>query len=250
LSPRSKSRATDDISIHFGTHADKTEWLNRWAANDPQNGAAKLVLAGRLLKDGQTSEAMALFNEGIKKSTFDLGWQSHTVAAQEAWMAVGKSPLEARVLAAGAVMIPFYSYLQCLAKAVASDVRRLASENRHDEALQLAGQNLAFARQLNADPSRKLDIKLVADSIEVATLKALPPDTEIGSSGQTAAERCDELRRERTSFPGDLSLDIAKVVPELSNPEIASYFQRLDLMGEAAALEWLRQRLDERRKTE
>lgn len=153
-------------------------------------------------------------------------------------MSLGKSPLEAQVwgLVHGYEAYPF---LLCreLARPAAEAIKNLQTADNTDAALSVAGDLLALAGQIANEPSRTLMGELVSHSLEASALKSLPPDVEIGESGQTAAERLAELK----NLKSDISHSAGAIpwhLAHLDEPGLDLYLQVLDQRGEREAIKW------------
>jgi hypothetical protein len=142
-----------------------------------------------------------------------------------------------------AVASPWYSGAQALTKAVGGEIKRLFAAAEETTALELATANFSIARHLYAAPSSSLIDKLVAQSIEQMTLARLPPDVEFGDTGKTAAQQLAEIKQRKwpSVDPFDARLE------HMGEREIKTFLDRRDMLGEVAAQEWLKKRIERER---
>ena len=101
---------------------------------------------------------------------------------------------------------------------------------------------VALGRKLQGSGDGTALSELVGQSIERQALKQLDPQTPVDETGQTAAQRLEELAA-RKDF---IAKTVQGVDPTASNvsPQILSqYLDRQKALGELSALQWLRSRL-------
>ena len=75
-------------------------------------------------------------------------------------------------------------------------------------------------------------------AIERLALNAMKPGAPYGESGQTVQDRIDALTAQRTSYK-ELTSKSDLILRNMSDQDLARYFDRVKLFGDAAAMRWV-----------
>lgn len=233
-----------DISValqaiqHLDFPAEKKLSLAAQLEQDqPSNPLGSILAGAQLAQDGQTSEAIAKLREATKRGPLDFGTKPQLLAQQEALISIGKSPLEAQVRAvfSGDALANLLSHK--LARPATNEMKSLMAAGNVDDAVNLASDMMAFARKVSAEPGGGMVTELVTLSIESGALRHLPPDVEIGDSGQTTADRLAQLKETKESISQAVDA-VPWHLSHLDEPGLGLYLQILEQRGEREALKW------------
>src|SRR5207244_2720042 len=157
-------------------------------------------------------------------------------------MASGKSSLEAKVLATSTVLLPQLAQLKGLAQDMVGMQKQFAASGDTQSADAVAQWNLQLAQQLGSGEGAHVIIdNLVGMAIERMTLNQLDPNQRYEFLGSTPQERIAQLVTEKAEIK-ELTSKSLDLMEQATDSELMSYFDRLKLYGEMAALQWLSQR--------
>ena len=204
----------------------------------PQSPLGPILAGAHLAKDGRNAEAIGKLREAARREPLEIEIDAQKLAVQEALMSVGKTPLEAKVwgLFNGGDVSPV-ALSSDLTRPAISEMKSLMAKNDVEAAMDLAGDMLAFAQIISAESRGGMVTDMVTLSIEAGALRHLPPDVEIGNSGQTAADRLAQLKELR----GEISQAVDALpwhLSRLDEPGLDLYLQILEHRGQREALKW------------
>ena len=78
---------------------------------------------------------------------------------------------------------------------------------------------------------------LVGIALQRIVLNSLDPSSVYGDSGQTVQSQMDALSQRREAIRV-LTRQVGKTLPAMSEPDLISYFDRMKIFGEQAAIQW------------
>jgi small ligand-binding sensory domain FIST len=151
--------------------------------------------------------------------------------------------LDAKTVAMEALPLPQLAELKGLGESLgklASQYRQAGDEASAQAALQMG---VALGRRV-AEPSGQDSVirNLLGIVIESKILGAMDPVSPYDSAGQTVKERLDELARQRQTIKEVVGNASDSVLQTLSEQDQLSYFERVKVSGELAALRWAQTR--------
>jgi hypothetical protein len=97
---------------------------------------------------------------------------------------------------------------------------------------------LDLGRRFNGSSQTTLLQELVGIAIERIALNAMNPNSPYGDSGKTVQQQTDALDERRKGYR-ELVQKAQPILMQMSDDEIAHYFDRTKLYGEIGALRWV-----------
>ena len=222
----------------------KQEWLDRLKKSAPDNSVANYLSASEHLRAGNKELALKEFETASNKTGFSDYSLEAAQRAEDILLASGKSPGQAKVEGMSTTLLPALAQFKGLSQGMADVMKESTAAGDAQTANTLAEMNYRLGQRLATDGGGHFLIhQLVGYAIERITLSRLDPQGQYEFLGDnTPAQRIEQLQAERVRVR-----ELAKLLPEdiasdYNNPEWISYFDRIKVYGERAALEWLRER--------
>lgn len=244
LLAEAKERFPDDPRVQFaaayktGSPEERQQWLEKFKQSDPQNALADYLLAAEHFKSGQAEQALQEITAAGSKPTMENYLLDFMQNAEEAYMGAGLSADTAKATAATSALLPEQAKL----KQVGTDLVDLAKRYQQagDEASAQAALQMAMnlGQRIDQSPQTTLIQELVGMAIERLALNAMKPDAPYGGTGQTVQDRIDALTAQRTTYK-DLTTKSDPILRTMSEQDLARYFDRVKLFGDAAAMRWV-----------
>lgn len=240
----------NDPAVQFAVASRKIfpeqqrEWLERFKVSAPENALAGYLSAADYMVRGEKDQALQEFAEAVKRPHFEDYWRNSAQAAEELLLAAGKSPLEAKQVGMQGVLLPELAQFKQLSRDLVDAQKTYAAGGDQASADKLMAMNYKFAQTLsNGEGSGLLINQLVGYAMERNILNQLDPNTISPSLGVAPAQRLAELQSERAAIK-ELTAQLPEQIMNLGpdNPLMLSYFDRMKLFGEKAALKWLHDR--------
>ena len=235
-------KARHELAMKSTDPAEKLASLKAFAAADPGNGLGSYLAAHAAFTSGDTAEAVRLLSEAATRANLNGYIMDKVQATEEAYISAGIDPLKAKAAAITGLGMPEMTDLRDLSKNMADLRERYVQSGDAASAAAISDMTVALGRKLQGSGDGTALSELVGQSIERQALKQLDPQTPVDETGQTAAQRLEELAA-RKDF---IAKTVQGVDPTASNvsPQILSqYLDRQKALGELSALQWLRSRL-------
>jgi len=215
---------------------ERRQRLESFKQSAPENALGNYLSALDYLKAGQNDLAIQELTAGSGKEKFTDYSLEFVQSAEEAWRAAGYSVADSKTIASMELLLPDLKELRDLSrKSVAlADAYKAAGDEASAQAL--LGMNISLGQRFNGAPGEALVSQLVGIAIEADTLRAMSPNAEFFTTGQTVQERLDQLTRQKETLK-----DLAKVEGLLENmaPEdVISYWDRWRGFGSESTLRW------------
>jgi hypothetical protein len=239
--PRANFAAYFLIGEHSNTEPATPERrlrLEAFAKSAPDNALPNYLLAFDDFKSDKTDQGVQQLLAAAQKGKFQDYSRDFVQNAEEAYRAAGWSEADAKAVAAFGLMLPHLTELkQAGLKTVelAQLYRQNGDEASAQAALQLA---LGLGQRLDGGEPLTTIEELVGYAIERKALEAMNPASLIGETGQTVQSRLDAIAQRRQDIKEIVPKEEA-ILPTLSEPDIVSFFDRIKLLGEDAAMRWL-----------
>jgi hypothetical protein len=217
---------------------ERRQQLEALARSAPDNALANYLLAFDDFKSGQTEEAVQQLLAAAQKGKFQDYSRDFIQNAEEAYRAAGWSEAEAKAVAAYELALPHLAELKQTGMKVvelAERYRQAGDDTSAQTALELGlglGQRLAESGQL------ALIHEVVGLAIERKSLEAMHPNSSIASNGLTAQDQLDVVAERRKAIK-EIVRNVDALLPTLPESELVSFFDRMKLLGEEAAIQWL-----------
>jgi hypothetical protein len=218
----------------------KAEWLEKFKQAAPDNAVGNYLSARSLMKAGDVDAALRELSDGQAKPWRDYIHES-IQNVEEAYRAAGFSEAESKAIATMGARLPHLSELRGLGKSldeVAAARRQAGDTASADAALQWS---LQLGERTGQEGTMTLIQQLVSVAIQRDAMKGLDPGTPIGN-GLTVEQRLAALDQQRESIR-QVARESGNIMPRLSEPDLAIYFDRLKLFGEQAAVQWAKARV-------
>lgn len=222
--------------------AQRTAFIERFKAADPNNPLPWIYSAQELFKAKQTGEAIAEVRAALERPAFYTYASERMAGAQQLYEDLGMSPVEAGMITMAGLALPHMTVAQQASRSLmewqksASDSGDAASA---DDALRLTydlGRTFA-----TPEASRTLIGQLVGISMEYRALKTLPADAQPGWLSVPPAQRMAEMEALKESVSALVKDAGLEWLIESQNENLlAEYLRRNRDDGEFSALTWLK----------
>ena len=220
----------------------RRELLDRLKAAAPDNALADYLSARDYLKNAQPGLALQDLLTASQKTRFDDYTLESVQSREDLYLQAGRSPAEAKAVALSNTLLPHLSQLKGLAQDMAALQQQFLAGGDSASAEALARVGLQMGEQLNAGEGARCSInQLVGTAVERIVLGALDPQTHYDFLNGTVQERLDSLQTQRDAVR-ESTQSFDRWWPTASEAEVISYFDRMKLYGESAALAWLQHR--------
>jgi hypothetical protein len=220
------------------TAEERRQWVEKFKQSAPDNALASYVSALDYFKSGQSDQAVQeLVAASAKPQLQDYFWDQ-VQSAQEAWRAAGYSELEARWLGTSQGLLPELAQLKQLNQSImdVANAYRQAGDTASAEAA--IRYNLQLGERLAESPNDPLITQLVGIAIQRNALAALDPNSLYGTTGQTVADRIEQLKQQR-ELAKNLNRQIQPLLPLLSPQDFITWADRRRAYGELNAMQWM-----------
>lgn len=218
--------------------------LNAFVQADPGNALPNYLLASDYFKAGQTDLAVEELLAASGKQHFRDFTLDRMQDNEEAYLAAGYSPAEAKLVASGQVTLPQLSALKQLGLKMvelSNSYRNAGDETSAQTLLQMTvrlGQN--YDGQSVAAISH-----LVGLTIERNALSAMDPDSPYDNSGVTVKDQLNRITQEKSAI-STLFKQNQLLLETMSDQDWISYVDRNKSFGEEAALQWAIRKLSQK----
>ena len=102
---------------------------------------------------------------------------------------------------------------------------------------------ISLGQRLDDPGSLTMIQSLVGIALQRMVLNAMDPNSPSGGTGQTVQNHIDALAQRREAIRA-LAQQAGKVLPTMSDQDLISYFDRMKIFGEQAAVRWAASRHD------
>jgi hypothetical protein len=230
--------AFDAVFFGSGSADERRQWVEKFKQNAPDNALAGYVSALDYFKSGQTDQAVQELVAASAKPRFQDYFWDQVQSAEEAWRSSGYSELDARWLGTSQSLLPHLTQLKQLNQSI-MDVATAYRQAGDDVSAQAAVQyNLQLGERLAQSPTDPLITQLVGIAIQRNALSALDPNSPYGTTGQTVADRLEQLNQQR-EFVRNLNEQIQPLLPLVSRQDFITWVDRRRAFGELNAMQWV-----------
>ena len=222
--------------------AQRTAFIERFKAADPNNPLPWIYSAQELFKAKQADEAVAEIRTALERPAFYTYASERMAGAQQLYEDLGMSPVEAGMITMAGLALPHMSAAQQASRSLmewqksASDSGDAASA---DDALRLTySLGRTFA---TPEASRTLIGQLVGISMEYRALKTLPADAQPEWLSVPPAQRMAEMEAQKESVSALVrDAGVERLIESQDENLVAEYLRRARVDGEFSALTWLK----------
>ena len=216
--------------------------LERFRAVDPDNPLADYLSASTEFAAGRIEEGIQALSQAADKRGFNDYLNQAAEAAEQVFLADGRSPAEAKALGSSTVLMGHLTEMRQVSRQLAELQSEALAAGDGAKVAEFAQRTVEMSRSLaSVEGTKTLIGELVGVAIERQALEQLPPDATYEFYSGTAAERLQALDDQRREVKA-LSQGAETWMRSASDAELQEYFDRLLRDGERAALGWIQQR--------
>jgi RNA polymerase sigma factor (sigma-70 family) len=220
----------------------RREWIDKFKSADPNNALPYYLSASRSWKDNDQQAALQELATAAQKSAFNDYVTDHMQSLEEIYLNAGHSAAEAKALATHAVELPHISQVVELSRGMVEIVKQAQATGDAASVETTARIGLAMADHLNSvQDGGNLLGQMVGVAVQQRLLSQLDRNQNYPFLSGTVDESLSALSQREKSIRQD-SQFIGDWIAHAPEQEAVSYFDRLKLYGEAAAIQWLKNR--------
>ncbi len=221
----------------------RREWIERFKQVAGENPLPNYLSAREHLQNQQSQQALQETVDAAAKPGFNDYTLDRTQGLEELYLSSGYSPAEAKALATMGVQEPALPVLRDLANDLSKMERQYAAVSDSASVAMIARLGLGLAANISDAGARSLGTRLLGAALERDFLTGLDPSGAYDFLQQPIGERLTQLRADRTA-----ALEESKLANQwmatANETQLVSYFDRMKLYGEVAALQWARTQMD------
>jgi RNA polymerase sigma factor (sigma-70 family) len=230
------------VAMHDAFPEERRAWLDQLKRTDPDNALAYYLSANQHWKDDDVDAALQDFATATQKSAFKDYLTDHMQTLEEIYLSAGHTAAEAKGLATHAVELPYIAQVVEMSRKMVDLMKQHQSSGDSASVENLTRMGLTAAGHLNAvQDGGNLLGQMVGVKVEQRFLTELDPKQNYAFLNGTVGERLSALATREQSIRKD-SQFIGEWIGRATEQETVSYFDRLKLYGESAAIEWLKNR--------
>ena len=219
--------------------AEQREGLDAFKQSAPDNSLADYLSALAHLKAGETAPAIADLVASSGKQQFQDYSKERIQSDEEAYLAAGYPPGEAKFIASTFLATPQLVSVRELGNSLidlAGAYQQAGDENSRAAALQRAAE--LGQRWLDPSADQPLATQLMGINIERAALNGMEPTSLYSPDGQTVQQRLDELAQQKEAIHV-LTKQADPLWQTLSDQAWLECHSQVAASGESQALQWL-----------
>jgi hypothetical protein len=224
---------------------DRRKWLDSFKTSSPSNSLANYMSAQDYFKNGQTNEALQEVFAAAGKAQF-ADYSMDTMLDDEAFgRFAGRSPSEIHAEAMTSMSgdaLPELSGFKSIAMSIRDVQQQYAAAGDNASVQNLAQAGVDFAnRMTSGDGGKMLINQLVGFACEATVLAALDQNTSYDFlGGQTPAQWGADLKQQKAAIR-DVVKNAEVLLPNMSDDQLSSYWERVKIYGELNAMKWLKE---------
>jgi hypothetical protein len=228
------------VAFAAATQSDSPEerrkWMDAFKQSSPDNALPNLLSASDYFKSGQNDQALqdVMSAAGKPIQDYELDFLQ---SSQEAFLAAGYSPDEAKTMASMSLLLPQVKDYKQVALSLADLAK--SYQQAGDPASAQASLQLAFdlGGRVNTPDSATLIQVLVGNAMERIALGGMDPNAIFGGGNQTVQSQIDVLNQQRAALKA-LNDQWLILAPLMSNQDVRNFEDRRWFFGEQAAEQW------------
>jgi hypothetical protein len=216
----------------------RRKWLIALEQAAPDNALANYLSARDFLKAGQTDQAIQELTAAAAKPQFRDFTLERMQDNEEAYLAAGYSPAEAKFLGSSEVTLPQLAELKQLGLQMvelADAYRKAGDEASAQAVLDMAvGLGQRYGGGLAGDSAISHAVGLV---IERNALSAMDPNRPYGDSSRTVQDQLSLINQQKDALTSSFKAN-EPLLQAMSDQDWLSYVDRIKSSGDEAALRW------------
>ena len=241
-------RYPEDPQVHFqlalrsDNPAEKQHAIEELSRTDPTNALGPYLAASQAFAAGDSSEAVRQLTTAAERATINAYDQASMQADEQAYLAAGFKPLEAKTAAVFGHATDHDQQLNVLYEQMLSLGDSYDKVGDPSSSLAVAEQGIDLARKMQSAPGQPASGELIGISTEKRFLEKLDPASVLTDDNITVKQRWDQLAARRDLIQSTMrGVDMAD--PSITPLMMNQYLERLKLEGEVQARQWLRNQL-------
>jgi hypothetical protein len=220
----------------------RRELLDRFKTAAPDNALADYLSARDHLKNGEPAQALQDLLSASTKNRFDDYTLEDMQTREDLLLQAGKSPAEAKAVAVSNTLLPHLSQMKGLAQDMAELQKQYVANGDAASAERLAQIGIQMAQHLTAEKGgSSLINELVGFAAERLVISPLDQQRSYDFLNGTPSARMDDLQAQRAKVK-ELTASFDQWWRTAPESEIVSFYDRMKLYGEPAALGWVQAR--------
>ncbi len=212
------------------------KWLDAFKQSAPDSALPDFLSASDYFKSGRTDLALQEVQAAANKPFQDYAIDFMQNAA-EAYQTAGYSGTEAKVIASSELSIMEMTEYKTVGRGLvdlAQSYQQAGDTASAQASLQLA---MDLGQKVNESDSLTLIQSLVGIAIEKMALRAMDPNVTTGQGDPTVQSQWNALTQQRDSLR-TLTQQWDAIAPNMSDRDLANYFDRRWRFGQQAAMQW------------
>jgi len=217
---------------------ERQQWLSTFKQDAPDNALPYYLSAQNDFTNGQSDKALQDLTAAAGKPLDDYT-TDRMEEDEEAYLAAGYSPAEAKTIAQQDVLLQQLAPMKQVGRdlvSLADAYNQSGDQASAQAALQMAinlGQNISGT---SGDPT--LITQLVGAAVETMALTNMNPTSPYGNNGQTVQDQINQIAQQRAAIR-QLTQQADALFPTLSDQDWITFDTRVTLFGEVAAMQWV-----------
>jgi hypothetical protein len=216
---------------------ERRQWLEAMKLSDPDNALPNYLTARDDFKAGKTELALQALEAAANKPKFDSYMLESLQATEEAYRAAGYSEGDAKSAASWGLLLPHLSETKQLAQNITDLAVEYQNAGDTASAQNLLQLGLSLGQQVGGPGEFPLINTLVGIAIQKKLLGVMDPASPYLDTSTTVQQQIDSLNQYRESLRS-IGPQVEAILPRLTEPDRISYYDRLRMFGEPAAVQW------------
>jgi hypothetical protein len=222
---------------HNAVPEERRAWIDQFKGLANDNPLPNYLSALDYFHNQQPQQGLQELADASTKGAFTDYTTDRAQGLEELYLSSGYSAAEAKALATMSVQEPALASLRDLAQQMATLERQYAAQGDSASATAIAKWGLGLAANISDAGTKSLGTQMLSASAERNFLTGLDPTGTYDFLQQPIEQRLGQLQSDRIA-----ALDESKWATDwlgtANDAQLVSYFDRMRLYGEAAALKW------------
>jgi hypothetical protein len=231
-----------DLAMRSDIATERQAAITALATTDPDNALGSYLAASEAFTSSNADEALRRLTEAAGRTSLNDFTMLSVQSAEEAYLAAGYDPIAAKASAMFSLPVPQAAPLRELGRQIAELSQTYAQSGDAESARAITQMGIGLGQRIQDSLGNLVISELVGQSIETKLLKTLDPSSLLEPSLTTVQQRLDQLA-ERKNLIKTTVQTVDPTSANLSPQLLSQYLDRQKLLGELAALEWLRAKL-------
>jgi hypothetical protein len=216
----------------------RRQWLNAFQKSAPDNALPNYLSALDYFKSGETDQALQALLAASAQPQFNDYTLDRWQDDEEAYLAAGYSPAEAKLLGGSQLLLPQLAQLKQLGLQMVDLAKAYGQAGDDASAQSLLQMTLGLGQSYNGSYAGDCAIShLVGLSIQRLALSAMDPSSPFDASGRTVQDQLNDLTRQHKAISSAFEQNNA-LLAAMSDQDWMSYIDRQKSFGDEAALRW------------